>query len=149
MVMARRIWFLAVAVALFAPGCKDNKLNWDWWNKKPPDGDRAAGAAADAPADATPEEREIERLREETRTLTERLKEVTDREDRLAKKVKQQEFINDQLRKQLQAVGDAPLERDQCKARCIRLEQHIKELETQLAELMKLRLTPSTRPAGE
>ena len=142
--MARRICILLAAGALFAPGCKDPNFKWDWWKKdKPPE----EGAAA-ADEDATPEERELERLREESRSLKERLTEDQNRSALLARKVKQQELISTQLRKQLEAVGDAPLERDRCKVKCIRLEQHIKELENQLAELMKLQMSSTTRPAG-
>ena len=137
--MARRVCILLAAAALFAPGCKDQDFNW--WKKSP-----GEAGADEAP---TPQQREIERLREENRGLNERLTEGKNRSALLAKKVKQQEFINDQLRRQLQAVGDAPLQRDNYKARCARLEQHIEELEAQLAEFMKLRTSSSTRPAGE
>ncbi len=132
--MRRLIFAIGIALALAAPGCKNGSATW-WKKKKPP-----ADTAAVEPA-LTPAEQEIERLREENRTLGERLTEVQNREKLLAKKVKQLELISSQRGKQLDAVGDAPLERDQYKARCERLEKHVKELSDQLSALMKLKLS--------
>ena len=140
----RNAILLLTVLAFSAGGCK--KGDSAWWKKKAPDGDAATATTA---PELTPHEREVERLNEANRTLEERLAETTNRSNLLSKKVKQLEFVNDQLRKQLAAVGDAPQQRDQYKAKSERLDKHIKELELQLAELMKLRMAqPSRTPGG-
>jgi len=141
----RNTLLLLTALAFLAGGCKKGGGAW-WKRKKAPDSDTATAAAT---PELTPQEREIERLNEANRTLAERLTETTNRSNLLSKKVKQLEFVNDQLRKQLAAVGDAPQQRDKYKAKSERLEKHIKELEIQLAELMKLRMAQPTKTPGE
>ncbi len=132
-----------IALALAIGGCKD--ADWNWWKKDAATGNSAS--TAPAAAEMTPEEREIERLADSNRTLNERLVETKNRSGLLSKKVTQLEFVNAQLRTQLAAVGDAPRERDRHKARADRLDEHVKELELQLTELMKLRAPqPTTRP---
>ncbi len=140
--MTKRTIPLMIALALAIGGCKDK--GWNWWKKDAVQGDSAASAPA---AETTPQEREIERITDSNRTLDERLTETRNRSDLLSKKVKQLEFVNAQLRRQLAAVGDAPRERDRYKARADRLDKHVKELELQLTELVKLRAPqPTTRP---
>jgi predicted RNase H-like nuclease (RuvC/YqgF family) len=111
---------------------------------------------ADTTADQQPDEPttkpgQVARLQATTRILDDRAEELRQRSSRLAEQVRQLKFLNTQLRKQLEAVGDAPRERDALgeqvarqKTEIDRLQQRIQELEQRLAVSSS---GPSTRPA--
>jgi len=111
---------------------------------------------ADTTADQQPDEPttmpgEVARLQATTRILDERAEELGQRSSRLAEQVRQLKFLNTQLRKQLETVGDAPRQRDALseqvarqKIEIDRLQQRIQELEQRLAVSSS---GPSTRQA--
>ena len=78
---------------------------------------------------------EISRLKEQIRLKDEKIKELSLRADRLAEKVRKLEFLNEQLQKQLEAVGDAPKQRDRYKKMLINKELEIKRLEDKIKKL--------------
>jgi len=110
--------------------------------------DPAPAPSAPAPDDhLTEAEREVARLAEENRGLNERMGELRNRCDLLADKARDLQFANEQLRKQLDAVGDAPRQRDAYKAKALRMELEIERLKARIAELEQLLAPPATRPA--
>jgi len=80
---------------------------------------------------------EISRLKEQIRLKDEKIKELSLRADRLAEKVRKLEFLNEQLQKQLEAVGDAPKQRDRYKQMLINKELEIKQLEDKIKKLQQ------------
>lgn len=71
-----------------------------------------------------------------------RIRELEDHVERLSKKLQQAEFLNEQLRRQLAAVGDAPSQRDHYKqllaeqgVELQRIERKVEQLERHLATL--------------
>ena len=80
---------------------------------------------------------EISRLKEQIRLKDEKIKELSLRADRLAEKVRKLEFLNEQLQKQLEAVGDAPKQRDRYKKMLINKELEIKRLEDKIKKLQQ------------
>ena len=94
---------------------------------------------------------EISRLKEQIRLKDEKIKELSLRADRLAEKVRKLEFLNEQLQKQLEAVGDAPKQRDRYKKMLINKELEIKRLEDKIKKLQQeiTRLKRSGQPQGK
>jgi len=80
---------------------------------------------------------EISRLKEQIRLKDEKIKELSLRADRLAEKVRKLEFLNELLQKQLEAVGDAPKQRDRYKKMLINKELEIKRLEDKIKKLQE------------
>jgi predicted RNase H-like nuclease (RuvC/YqgF family) len=98
---------------------------------------------------ATSNER-VSRLNMEIRERDLRIKELEEHAERLAEKLRQAEFLNEQLRKQLAAVGDAPSERDRYKELSAQQSLEIRRLERAIEELRRqLGATdaPATQPA--
>lgn len=80
---------------------------------------------------------EIIRLKEQIHLKDEKIKELCLRADRLAEKVRKLEFLNEQLQKQLEAVGDAPRQRDRYKQMLVNKELEIKRLENKIKKLQE------------
>ena len=94
---------------------------------------------------------EIIRLKEQIHLKDEKIKELCLRADRLAEKVRKLEFLNEQLQKQLEAVGDAPKQRDRYKKMLINKELEIKRLEDKIKKLQQeiTRLKTSGQSQGK
>jgi len=94
---------------------------------------------------------EISRLKEQIRLKDEKIAELRQRSDRLAEKVRKLEFLNEQLQKQLEAVGDAPKQRDRYKKMLINKELEIKRLEDKIKKLQQeiTRLKTSGQSQGK
>ena len=94
---------------------------------------------------------EISRLKEQIRLKDEKIAELRQRSDRLAEKVRKLEFLNEQLQKQLEAVGDAPRQRDRYKKMLINKELEIKRLEDKVKKLQQeiTRLKASGQSQGK
>ncbi|KPK86715.1 MAG: hypothetical protein AMJ81_00570 [Phycisphaerae bacterium SM23_33] len=82
-----------------------------------------------------------------------RIKELTEHVERLSVRLKKAEFINEQLSKQLVAVGDAPRDRDRYKGLTVQQGLEIQRLQRRIEDLRKRlgRTTasaPATQPAS-
>ena len=87
------------------------------------------------------------------RVLSLQLEELLAREKRLAAEVNRLRFLSDQQREQLDALSDAPTERDAYRSQCHELAEKVFQLERQLDELkatiasLQAKRQPETRPA--
>lgn len=90
---------------------------------------------------------EIERLQAEADSWHARAEELGARCEQLTEKVEELKFINQQLSKQLQAVGDAPGQRDHYKKLATELGLEILRLTRRIRTLEGLLGIPSSRPA--
>ena len=90
-------------------------------------------------------------MKEQIRLKDEKIAELRQRSDRLAEKVRKLEFLNEQLQKQLEAVGDAPKQRDRYKKMLINKELEIKRLEEKIKKLQQeiTRLKTSGQSQGK
>lgn len=113
-------WVIVALVALAVAGCNLNLTER---------GDPAPPSALDGAPD------ELQQLRAEAGMLKTRLNELGGRNLLLAEELTKLKFLNEQLRKQLLAVGDAPRQRDDYRKRLARQEILIKRLEARIAEL--------------
>ena len=127
----------AIAIGLLAamasPGCEfDNDFG------APPGGRKPRKTAKDI---------QIERLQAESDSLHAKLEELGKDYEKLAAKLTEQEFINEQLKQQLKAVGDAPQERDKHRRTAIDLMLEVVRLKQRIAALEKLLGIPASQPA--
>ncbi|HUT60031.1 MAG TPA: hypothetical protein VNA25_19470 [Phycisphaerae bacterium] len=141
---------LAWAAAIVLPACAGcANVNLEWW-KKPssqsqpePSAEAQPGEPATGPAD------DLASLKAENEILRSELDELRVRERRLAEQLKDLKFLNAQQLKQIEALADAPEQRDQYKAKAEQLEQELKRLKDQLSLLKYGRVfsEPSSQPA--
>lgn len=129
-------WFTLLVFVLGMGGCRLKKADTG------PD---------QQPDEPTTKPGQVARLQATTRILEERAEELRQRSSRLSEQVRKLKFLNTQLRKQLEAVGDAPRERDALAKQVARQKIEIDRLQQQIQELER-RLTvsssgPSTRQA--
>jgi len=78
---------------------------------------------------------QIASLEAEKKVLTSRLEELSTREKVLAGKVRELQFVNTRQAEQIQALAEAPAERDLYKARAQKLQLDVTRLTRRLAEL--------------
>ena len=99
------------------------------------------------PADVEKQqEAKLEQLHAQIRALSARNEDLSSRSLLLAKEVTRLQFLNDQLNKQLAAVGDAPHQRDLYKQRVQQLQAEAEALRKRVEELETLVKPPATRP---
>ncbi|MCD6377866.1 MAG: hypothetical protein J7L99_03320 [Planctomycetes bacterium] len=129
---------LPMTILLSLTGCQLKTWNL---SSKQPEPTRASSSTNE----------EISRLKEQIRLKDEKIKELSLRADRLAEKVRKLEFLNEQLQKQLEAVGDAPKQRDRYKQMLINKELEIKRLEDKIKKLQQeiTRLKTSGQSQGK
>lgn len=103
----------------------------------------AARPAEDTPKPNARELRtELAALRSEATILQSRLRELAARERALAIRLRQAEFLNKQLAKQIEILGQLPAERDHYKHQAEDLALEVARLRKQLEK----RKPPATRP---
>ena len=78
---------------------------------------------------------QIASLEAEKKVLTSRLEELSAREKVLAGKVRELQFVNARQAEQIEALAEAPAERDLYKARAQKLQLDVTHLTRRLAEL--------------
>ncbi len=78
---------------------------------------------------------EVEKLRAECAMLKDQLTELRGRNSLLAEELTKLTFLNGQLRKQLEAVGDAPRQRDQYKGELARQQILVEQLRLRVRQL--------------
>ena len=78
---------------------------------------------------------ELDAVKAHNRILAARLVELTDREKRLVKELNRLRFLHVQQQQQIQALADAPAERDALKKRCDALSAEVSRLVERLARL--------------
>lgn len=80
-----------------------------------------------------------------------RIRELETHVERLSQKLQSLEFTNEQLRKQLTVVGEAPAERDRYRRMAAQQALQIHRLQTRMDELMKRvkQIQPTTQPADQ
>lgn len=151
--MMRLIVILVLLWAAALSGCQDG---WTWQRLGPKP--QATTARSPAAAVIAEKDQRIRQLEGEVVAVQARVEELRQRAARLEDQVRKLEFMNDQLARQLDAVGQAPRERDlalthleEAQADVQLLRQRVNDLERRL----ELPLTtwpatmPATRPATE
>ncbi len=90
----------------------------------------------------------ITQLEDELHKREKQLEELRARADLLAQRAKKLEFLNEQLQKQLNAVGDAPRQRDRYKQQAAVKQLEIDSLKRQIKELKRAIGVPSSQPTS-
>ncbi|MCD4699345.1 MAG: hypothetical protein K8R91_02085 [Phycisphaerae bacterium] len=89
----------------------------------------------------------ITQLEDELHMRDKQIEELRSRDDLLSGQAKRLEFLNEQLQKQLKAVGDAPRQRDRYKQQAAENQLEIDRLRSQIKELKLAIGVPTSKPA--
>ncbi len=134
--MNRILNILLIVLALGVGGCNFGKDNT---NSQPR-----------SPSVRAARNERITQLEDELDIRDKQIEELRTRAGRLAREIKRLKFLNEQMEKQLEAVGDAPRRRDEFKQQVAEKQLEIDRLKSQIRKLEQaIRLAtskPTTRP---
>ncbi len=117
---------LAVGLLFFAVGCNNNPQL---------EADLIEPQDTHYQQKITQLEGELKNLRDENAMLLARIKELLRREEKLAAQLRESKFVDEQQKKQIQTLSNAPIQRDQYKTRVDLLNMDIKRLKKRINEL--------------
>jgi len=130
-----RLWGALLVFTAGLCGCKSLASRGD--SPQPPS----------PPVQAERDER-IAQLEDELHMRDKQIEELRAREDLLSEQAKKLEFLNEQLQKQLKAVGDAPRQRDRYKQLAVENQLEIDRLRSQIKELKRAIGPPTSQPTS-
>ena len=90
----------------------------------------------------------ITQLEDELYERDKQIEELRIRVDLLAEQAKKLEFLNEQLQKQLEAVGDAPRQRDRYRQQAAEKQLEIDRLRSQIRQLKHALGLPTSQPTS-
>ena len=127
--MSRILNILLIVLALGVGGCKFGK--------------GSADSQPQSSSGQTARDERTTQLQDELDIRDKQIEELRSRAAQLVIQVKKLEFLNDQLQKQLEAVGDAPRRRDEFKQKVAEKQLEIDRLKSQIRRLEQT-LSPAT-----
>ncbi|MCK4626362.1 MAG: hypothetical protein KAV00_13675 [Phycisphaerae bacterium] len=135
--MNRILNILLITLALGVGGCNFGK-------------DNTGSPQPRSPSVRAARNERITQLEDELDIRDKQIEELRTRAGRLAREIKRLKFLNEQMEKQLEAVGDAPRRRDEFKQQVAEKQLEIDRLKSQIRKLEQaIRLAtskPTTRP---
>ena len=145
--LVNHLTWAAVVVLPACIGCV--KVSGEWW--KQPSSRNEAKPADEAQQDqpTTSPADELAAVKADNEILHSQINELRVRERRLSDQLRELKFINAQQTKQIEALADAPEQRDKYKRKAEQLEEEAKRLRDQLSLLKYVRVfsSPSSQPA--
>lgn len=127
--MSRILNILLIVLALGVGGCKFGR--------------DSADSQPQSSSGQTARDGRTTQLQDELDIRDKQIEELRIRAAQLAKQIRKLEFLNDQLQKQLNAVGDAPRRRDEFKQKVAEKQLEIDRLKSQIRRLEQT-LNPAT-----
>jgi archaellum component FlaC len=137
---------LILCAAAALAGCGNmNNVNWDWWKKPKEPAKNSSQSSAQDP-NLTIKPAEALRLRDENKTLHDQLQELQVRDQQLADQLKQTTVLYEGQLKVIDALKDAPGERDNYKKQVDELKAEIARLRQEISRLKTGEVPPAGQP---
>jgi cell division protein FtsB len=141
------LWVLCAAAALAGCGSQNQKWDWDWWKKpKEPPKTTVHSPATDPNLEVKPAE--ALRLKDENKTLRDQLQELQVRDQQLADQLKQTKILYEGQVNMIDALKDAPGERDKYKKQVEDLKAENDRLRQEITRLKTGEAPAASQPAS-